>query len=137
MSEQTQDTAENVSVPRCMAKDIGITAADSSPEAAAIVAKIDKYLSSFAAPNPRRPLAVGMVFGSATCPNCDSQLDGMMGCFQWGMVHGEGNCTHEGCGWPCRAKHEIPDVFARPVEMVLAYHPSVVDRRRIVAEEMR
>ena len=118
-------------VNRCTAEDIGITAADQSDEAAALIAKIDEYLSHFAAPNPsdKQQSGSSMILGTSVCPNCSSALDGFMGSFQWGMVHGEGICAHEDCGWPCRAKHEISDVFEQPVEMVLAYHPSEVKTR--------
>jgi len=28
------------------------------------------------------------------CPSCGAELMGLFGSFQWGIVHGEGSCTH-------------------------------------------
>ena len=41
------------------------------------------------------------------CPNCNCNLLGMMGTFQWGIVHGYGNCTN--CGIGFKYYHYIGD----------------------------
>jgi hypothetical protein len=57
------------------------------------------------------------------CISCDAQLEGFFGCFEWGLVHGEGHCTE--CGYPARAYHRINDDKGEMLSFtyVLQYHP--------------
>ena len=74
---------------------------------------LDKYFESF--------------IDSKTCPNCDSELGGFFGMFQYGMAWGEGHCGK--CGYPCRADHKVEDEeFKFSFSMVLPYHPSVLKK---------
>jgi len=52
------------------------------------------------------------------CPGCKSTLSGnglsslLSSTFVWGLVHGEGYCSH--CGWLCRAYH-VPKHEGKPI----------------------
>ena len=101
-------------VPKCTLESIGmkITGKDAPP----IIAACNEYLSIFADTDGK-------------CPNCDRTLGGLLGTFTWGICSGEGTCA--GCGWPCRAHHDIKDaageaIFDRMLQCVLPYHPSGV-----------
>ena len=117
----------------CTISDIGIeiTGSDAPPfvrpgtKAAGLVAAINDYLSIFAKPVRRKGGA--SFLGKFECLNCGEPLGGMLSHFRWGIVHGEGECS---CGWPCRAYHRPKDddgeIFDRPLEIILQYHPSGV-----------
>lgn len=119
---------DKIEVPRSSLKDIGITV--TGEEAETIIEMCDEYLSHFAA--------------GSKCPKCGSALGGLLGSFQWGIVHGEGECKgglhSEGpCGWPCRARHVIKDkegdpIFSEALPIVLAYHPDYVTKKAKDAE---
>lgn len=122
MSEQPT----NVEV--CTIVDVGIevTGSDAPP----LIEAINEYLSIFAKP-VKRDGSASWLMGSSECLNCSAQLDGALGSFQWGIVHGEGHCT--GCGWPCRAYHRLKDsdgeIFDGVLERILQYHPSGVSKK--------
>lgn len=83
-----------------------------------------EYLAIFAKPIIRDN---GNAFsGTLECLNCGVPLNGLWGSFIWGLANGEGNCGN--CGWPCRAVHRPKDngieMFDRPMEIILQYHPS-------------
>ena len=131
MSEPKDDT-DNLDAKRCYADaevctsaDVGIeiTGSDAQPMAAAI----NKYLSIFAKP-VKRDGGGNMMLGDYECLKCGKPLGGALGSFQWGLAHGEGNCS--GCGWPCRVYHRPKDsdgeIFNRALEVILQYHPSNV-----------
>lgn len=94
---------------------------------------VDKYLSVFAVPNElTQDNGDGFVFSRERCIACGNALGGMLGSFQWGLAHGEGNCS---CGYPARAIHYIKDrhgkdCFTRPLQMILQYHPSQLEKRK-------
>lgn len=109
-------TTQKTEHKHCTMEDIGlgITGEDAKP----LVEAVTKYLSDFTAGDK--------------CPQCDATLRGLFGSFSWGIQSGEGQCS---CGWPARAHHNITDadgedVFNRPMELVLAYHPNVVDSKK-------
>lgn len=74
--------------------------------------KINEYLSDF-------------VF-SEKCLGCEHDMTGILGMFQWGIQHGEGNCSN--CGYPARAYHRVPDVVNWQ-NMVLQYHPKTLTEK--------
>lgn len=45
------------------------------------------------------------VTDSDKCPECNIDLSGIFGSFEWGIVHGEGNCS--ACGTAFRLYHYI------------------------------
>ena len=66
------------------------------------------------------------------CLNCGRALMGLLGSFTWGIIHGEGVCSH--CGWPARAYHYYEvDGEERSFQAVLQYHPDQL----ITSEERR
>ena len=116
-------------VDRCTMDSIGISI--TGEDAETITAPLAEYLSQFATPNYNP--AGGMLSGSISCLKCDRPLNGMLGSFQWGLAHGEGQCS--GCGWPARGRHRPTDadgeqIFDGPLEMVLQYHPDEVTTRQ-------
>lgn len=99
---------------------IGLSFNPKTPEDAAVATEmtkvVDEYLFSFAVPTGR-------------CVRCQRHLGGLLGSLRWGLVHGEMVCE---CGYPARAYHNPKDaddkpVFSRSMELVLQYHPSIVD----------
>ena len=120
-------------VERCTIADIGIslTGDDAQP----LVDAINEYLQDFAKP-VKRDGGGSFAMGRYVCLKCGESLDGMLGRFRWGIAWGEGHCT--GCGWPGRAYHIIKDkdgdIFERPLELILQYHPSVVEKTAVDTE---
>lgn len=101
-------------------------------DAKPLVDALNAYLSAFAAP-PRRKGGGNFLQGELCCPNCGKSLCGAFGTFTWGIAFGEGECSN--CGWPCRGIHNPKDadgipIFNRPLEIVLPYHPSYVEKVR-------
>jgi hypothetical protein len=93
----------------------GVDPIKAEAERADVVAALDAYLAPFVKPNDDR------------CVMCGSELSGIFGSFMWGIVHGEGECSH--CRYPARAYHYVKiDVDGEPAEFrtsfVLQYHPS-------------
>lgn len=120
--------ATAIQIERMTAADIGITAAEDSPEARELIADIDAYLSIFAKPDIMEGLKGGP-FQSGKCLKCGAPQGGLLGVFQWGYANGEGNCAK--CGWPARAIHRIKsrdgkELFSRPFESILQYHPDEI-----------
>lgn len=114
-------------VETCTIEDLGIeiTGSDAPP----LVAAVNKYLSIFAKPVRRK--VASSILGGVDCFRCGVPLDGMLGSFTWGIVHGEGVCGK--CGWPCRAYHSPTDedgdeIFDGAIALVLQYHPDQVVR---------
>lgn len=122
-------------IKKCTLGDIGILLKpanedDDSEETLQTAKKmtdaVNVYLQAFAAPliveHPNR------ISGTRECLKCGERLDGLMGTFKWGLVHGEGSCS--GCGWPCRVYHspkmDGEEIFTSVVSVMLQYHPSVV-----------
>lgn len=64
------------------------------------------------------------------CPQCHSNLIGPTGTFVYGSEPGEGHCRE--CNWPCRGSHNPKrggkPIFADPLPIILAFHPSQVVR---------
>ncbi len=56
------------------------------------------------------------------CPACGSEIGGLLGTFRWGIVNGEGECSH--CGYPVRALHNN-DIFTG-MTLCLPYHPDII-----------
>lgn len=111
-----------VDIPKCVMGDIGIEI--SGEDAPPVVAAINDYLSRFAAPIIREVNDVPRY----RCLDCDRDLSGLLGTFQWGITNGEGTCSN--CGWPCRAHHYPKDakgdIFNKALEVILQYHPDHV-----------
>lgn len=113
----------------CTAADLFSISGDGA-EVAAFVAEVDKYLSAFAAP-------VKNEAGACVCFHCGGVIDGflqMLGsgvAYQWGLTHGEANCS--GCGWPARGIHypkgEDGEELFSLRNLFLAYHPDGVESR--------
>lgn len=65
------------------------------------------------------------------CINCGCAIGGMLGSFEWGLVHGEGRCSV--CHWPMRAHHFMKDKdggdLATLRNLPLPYHPDFVSKR--------
>lgn len=66
---------------------------------------VEKYLEPFIAPTPCEG-EPSMITGSLLC-DCGAPLDGYVGSFKYGIVHGEGFCQR--CKRPIRANHYIKD----------------------------
>ena len=113
-------------IPHCTGRDICKL---SGRDAEAFYKSLDEYLEQFA--QPIRKENGGDFTGHLKCLKCGKSLDGILGTFQWGIVHGEGNCSY--CGWPCRAchrpKHEGEEIFNRALQMILQYHPDYVVKK--------
>ena len=113
-------------LPRATAASVGMKLTAKTPDnqerCDEVMAVIDKQLHPFVAPttNGDEP---------AKCIGCGSALDGFFGSFTWGIVHGEGACSN--CGYPARAMHYLKDggqeLFDRPLQYVLQYHPDELD----------
>ena len=84
---------EAVAIKACRPEDV-FTQFEGNPE---YLAAIREYLSHFL-----RPAKKGE---NVACPACRRELGGLLGTFQWGIAHGEGNCGN--CGWPVRMYHRI------------------------------
>ncbi|MFH1569121.1 MAG: hypothetical protein ABIL09_14095, partial [Gemmatimonadota bacterium] len=69
---------------------------------------IDEYLYRFADP------------AGGKCVSCGEVLGGVLGTFEFGIIHGEGRCGE--CGWPARAVHRDVGIIAC-FEAILQYHP--------------
>ena len=112
-------------IPKCVMGDIGmeITGEDAPP----VVEALNDYLSRFAAPICKD----GNGATTYRCLNCDRDLSGLLGSFQWDIASGEGKCSN--CGWPCRAHHypkdATGDIFDRALEVILQYHPNNVTHK--------
>lgn len=76
--------------------------------------------------------------GSQPCVSCGEILNPDLaqsllgeGGFEWGLVHGHGNCRK--CGWPCVAHHFVKDADGEDlfsiVNFVLQVHPDNVSRK--------
>lgn len=81
-------------VPRCTLADFvevrneGTTHAD-YVEGELDIEAMEEHFSHYAKPGP--------------CICCGARLGGLIGMFEWGLVHGEGRCG--ACGWPVTAYH--------------------------------
>lgn len=89
-------------------------AADAETDQA--LARWDQYLAQFAE------------MADAKCLCCGTQLScqlgmGLFGGFEWGLVHGEGHCTH--CQYPMRGHHRV-DGLGTIRNLFLSYHPSTI-----------
>lgn len=102
--------SESAEMKVCTITDIGIEI--NGEDAPPLVAAINKYLSVFA--KPRHDDGSG----DQSCLKCGAKLNGFLGSFTQGIIHGEGTCGE--CGWPCR------NIFNGPLEMILQYHPEHV-----------
>lgn len=120
-------------LPRMTAERLGVKAKDGvelDQPTLEFLEDVDKYLSVFSAPKERDGASgEGFVLSRECCIACGSALGGMLGSFQWGLAHGEGNCS---CGYPARAIHYIKDrhgkdCFTRPLQLILQYHPSQLE----------
>ena len=118
MSETT------TTVERCTVSDIGLEV--TGQDAAIVIQALDEYLAAFA--KPVRSATGGEIIGRHDCLNCSGRLDGFIGTFQWGIVHGEGKCIK--CGWPARAYHrpklDGEEIFDGPLQRILQYHPDFI-----------
>ncbi len=110
----------------CTIEDLGmsITGSDAPP----MVAALNEYFHAFAKPVRCPPSIIFPGRSPLTlCIQCEKPLGGACGSFQWGLVHGEGQCS---CGWPGRAYHRPTDadgeIFDRAFEFILQYHPEFV-----------
>ncbi len=119
------ETPPEATASHCTLSDVGIeiTGEDALP----FIVAVNEYLSCFAV--PVRPKGKpNMLTGSVLCIKCGEQLDGVLGRFCWGIANGEGECAE--CSWPCRAHHrpelDGKEIFDRPLEIILQYHPSQV-----------
>ncbi len=119
------ETKTETDIDVCTISDLGIeiTGEDAQP----LIDAINSYLEIFAKP-VKSERGSSFLLGGRKCLKCDALLDGVMGSFQWGMANGEGTCSN--CGWPARAYHNPKDdegnIFNRPLERILQYHPSSV-----------
>jgi hypothetical protein len=114
----------------CTVADLFTISGEDGDEKAALIAASDKYLSAFAAP-------VKDAEGKPVCFHCGERIDGFGQVFgtavayQWGLAHGEANCS--GCGWPARGMHYPKDANGDDLwsarNLFLAYHPDFVERR--------
>ncbi len=74
---------------------------DGQRELAAFTRQADAYLGTFSAPVK--------IEGKQYCFHCGEPFGGLMASIgfgvgiEWGLVHGEGNCS--GCAWPYRGMH--------------------------------
>lgn len=103
----------------------------SGKDASECINVLNEYFKIFAKPKFLEGENVNWISGSLDCINCGRRLNGVLGTFQWGITHGEGNCSE--CGWPGRAIHYIKDTdgedfFNRPFDIILQYHPTCVSR---------
>ena len=72
--------------------------------------ELDRYFRRFVAPDPQ-----------SKCVNCGRPQGGfLLGCFRWGIVHGEGACS--ACGYPGRTLHYAVGPIKR-LSLILQYHP--------------
>lgn len=94
--------------------------------------EVVEYLEAYFRPFAEPPREDGNgAAGGHRCLHCDHhQLGLLLGCFAWGIAHGEGRCGH--CGWPARLYHYLrfpgSDEDQRIV-LLLQYHPEAVTRR--------
>lgn len=94
---------------------------DADPiEVAKQVALVNEYLKAFLPPSDE-----------GRCVRCDTEQGGLVADltgtgFQFGMVHGEGECGT--CGYPGRAVHKI-DGIGTISGFILQYHPSVLEQQ--------
>jgi hypothetical protein len=102
-----------------------VTVSDDTPDD--IKEALDKYFSSF--------ISLEEVCKdkntNQTCYSCQSDLTGIFGTFQFGLVYGEGGCSK--CLWPCRSIHHLIDNQGKEIgiirNFVLQYHPDLVERK--------
>lgn len=92
---------------------------------------IQAYFYQFA--KPIRDENGNPITGYLKC-RCGERLDGIIGTFEYGIVHGEGPCR--ACGWPCRTCHHIEfqgeEIFHLH-GMVLQYHSEVTSKEELTA----
>jgi len=78
-----------------------------------------------------------MFVSDKKCINCEEDLSGIFGTFNWGIVHGEGHCSN--CGYPARGRHYIKaknlviddkEETELILPFILQYHPSELRQRR-------
>lgn len=91
---------------------------DADAHAAKVLRATDEYLKRFA------------VFDDtlSRC-RCGQSLGGLLGSFNYGIVHGEGRCGE--CSWPARADHYIKDEVGEDLlylNAVFPYHPDFVTK---------
>lgn len=112
--------------PACSLSDIGLEI--SGPDAGKATASLNEYFGQFL--KPLRKDSSGMLTSSLLCRSCNKGLDGFLGTFSWGMIHGHGRCS---CGWPCVAyhwpKHDGEDLFEDRISIILQVHPKHVAKK--------
>lgn len=107
-----------VALPHMRASDI-LKIGDDTPKE--YVEDLDAYFEPF-------------VSETNSCINCGAAMDGfkqalgLAEAYQWGLRHGEANCS--GCGWPARGMHYIKDRNGDDLltirNVFLPYHPDGV-----------
>lgn len=87
---------------------------------------LEKYFEVFISLKEVTKKSNGIQF----CYSCQHELNGFFGSFKWGLVHGEGFCSH--CSWPSRAMHYIKDETGSEIgilkNFILQYHPDIVEK---------
>jgi len=76
--------------------------------------KLNDYLEKFLPP-------------SSECYMCGDPLRGLLGSFEMGIAHGEGQCSS--CGYPGRIYHKV-DGLGTFGNYVLQYHPNVLELKK-------
>jgi len=76
------------------------------------ISNSNKYLSHFVA--------------SKKCLGCDSQLSGLLGSLQWGIINGEAFCGE--CGYPVRVYHHTDEIEF--INCPLPYHPDFLRQEK-------
>jgi len=123
MGKKSLEDLQKSNLPKATAESVGIEISGKDEQIGRRI--FDKYFSIFVCPKSADSGNGSELLGSQKCVACDSRLDGMLGMFQWGLAHGEGNCCE--CGYLSRAIHQIKDEngddFARLGFTILQYHP--------------
>jgi hypothetical protein len=113
---KTNQELKDADLPRCDWRLLFKVEGVLSPED---ILTFDEYFKHFVPPGPC--IKCGCTQGSA------SPIDFLLGGakFQWGLIHGEGFCSTEECGWPARAIHYNVGPI-KSMHLILQYHPDDV-----------
>lgn len=135
---RTLQELKDMDLPHPTREDLGLEAAK-PPEASQeeyeeerdwLFGLVDSYLEQFTVFD-KKDGEPSIIFGADLCIMCGKPINGFLGTFEWGIIHGEGKCSE--CGYPLRAVHVVKDEDGEEVlrisRLILPYHPDGLERR--------
>ena len=130
MARKSLGKLRNENLPHAECDGVGIALSGGDKDMARGI--LDAYFASFVCPKFTECENGSPASGSHLCVKCGERIDGIIGTFQWGLAHGEGQCCK--CGYPMRGHHYIKDQdgedFINLTLYILQYHPDELKGER-------